>query len=219
MAGKPRSSRKTRVAGRTEEVSHAAPRRDPRRAILDAAEAVIAEKSLPRASVEDIAKKAKVSTDVLHAYFSGKPAILRALGDRFCEQVIELSRQASRTGIWANTSPRDFVELCVRSIVDIVFEREALVRALLAHGTLDPAISAALVRIGADVTARAHGVLPECQGSPKIDKRKLGYALSMAAAVAHQSILLARDWSGEYISRGEVAHETVRAACAYLGLD
>jgi AcrR family transcriptional regulator len=219
MAGR-RSSRKTRAAAKAdEEVSRVATKpRDVRSALLEAAEAVIIAEGLPRASLEQIAAKAKVSLDVLRGYFSGKPAILRALGDKFSDEVGGATKAATGSGIWANTAPRDFIEVCVRSILDVIFEREALIRALLGHGTLDPAVSASLVRIGSDLTTRVHGVLAECAGRPRIDRRRLGFALSMSAAVGHQAILLARDWSGEYIPRDEVTNETVRAACAYLGL-
>ena len=42
--------------------------------------------------------------------------------------------------------------------------------------------------------------------------------LSTAVAVVHQSILMKDPWSGVAMTQNEIADETVRATCAYLGV-
>jgi AcrR family transcriptional regulator len=107
---------------------------------MDAGEALIGEKGFVRATVDEISQRAGVTSDVFYGHFAGKGALLRALNERFCDQAMTVTDQATKSGIWTNATARDVVEVAVRSILDVVIDRQGLVRAVLAHGTTDPAL-------------------------------------------------------------------------------
>jgi len=106
-------------------------------ALLDAGEAAIVERGFARTTIEDVATRAGVSVDVFHAHFPGKGALLRALNDRFVDQMLAAVDASTRTGSWSTSRVRDVVEIAVRTILDVVDERQGLVRAFLAHGATD----------------------------------------------------------------------------------
>jgi AcrR family transcriptional regulator len=186
--------------------------------LLDAGEAVISERGFARSTVEDIANRAGVSLDVFHAHFGGKGALLRALSDRFVSQMIGAVDASTRTGSWQSSRVRDVVDIAVRSILEVVDERQGLVRAFLAHGATDRALAAGLRKIGAHMTSRLTHVMRDCQDASEggASERTVGFALMLGAAIAHHSVLVGSDWSGLGFTREQVAEETTRAISAYL---
>src|SRR5689334_8023738 len=114
-----RAARKSgkRASTALEEIDELATTREApaghRLAIMDAGEAVIGEKGFVRATVDDISQRAGVTSDVFYGHFAGKGALLRALNERFCEQAIAVTDQATKSGIWTNATARDVVELAV----------------------------------------------------------------------------------------------------------
>src|SRR5262249_35315275 len=78
-------------------------------AILPAGASVIAEKGFARATIEEIAGTAGVTPDIFYAHFQGKGALLRALNERFVEQMIGAIDSATRSGSWTNSYSADVV--------------------------------------------------------------------------------------------------------------
>jgi AcrR family transcriptional regulator len=195
------------------------PARDAeRRALLAAAEAAIAEKGFARTTVDDVAARAKLGTDVFYTHFQGMGALLRALSEQFAEQMIGVTDQSTRTGIWKGAAARDVVEVAVRSILDVVIERGGLVRAFLAHGATDPALAADLRRIGTHMAQRIIATLAECTDVPARPSRAIAFSLLTAVALAHHYILVGDEWSGVSFTKEQLTEEASRAICAYLGL-
>ena len=186
--------------------------------LLDAGEAVIVARGFARTTVEDVAQKAGVSVDVFHAHFAGKGALLRALNDRFVEQMIDAVDATTLTGSWSTARVRDVVEIAVRTILDVVHERQGLVRAFLAHGATDRALAAGLRKIGSHMTSRLVNVMKGCmdaKASPA-SERTVGFSLLVAAALAHHSILVGDDWSGVAFTRDELTEELTRSITGYI---
>ena len=190
----------------------------PRLAIMDAGEAVIGEKGFVRATVDDISQRAGVTADVFYGHFAGKGALLRALNERFCEQAMTVTDQATKSGIWTTATARDVVEVAVRSILDVVIDRQGLVRAVLAHGTTDPALAAGLRRVGVHLTTRLQQVMKETRSPPdeRPNERALAFSLLLSVALAHHTILVGDAWSGVHFEREELYSEMARAVAAYL---
>ena len=160
-----------------------------------------------------------MSVDVFYAHFQGKGALLRALNERFVEKVVTTIDDAIPTGVWANARARDILDLAVRSILDVVFEHEGLLRAFLAHGATDRSLAEGLKKIGSRLAERLGRALAETVDGRVVEPRQLALALVLAVGVAHHYVLVGDSWSGEAFSRDELAHETVRAISAYLALD
>lgn len=189
-----------------------------RRALLVAAEAIITEKGFARTTVEDVAERANVGTDVFYAHFQGMGALLRTLAGQFVDQMLVLTDQSTGAGIWKGAAARDVVEVAVRSIVDVVIERQGLVRALLTHGATDTSLANGLRAIGTHLSQRLVAVIAECTDVPARPSRAVAFSLLTAVALAHHYILVGDEWSGVPFSKEQLAEECSRMICAYLDL-
>lgn len=197
-----------------------APAALPRLSLLAAGEAVIAEKGFARATVEDIAARAGVSADIFYAHFSGKGALLRALCERWVTQMTTVTNDATRSGIWATATPSEIIDVAARSAIDAIYDHAPLVRAVLAHGTTDSALAAALKKIGTLLTRRAMKVIKEIKSKSEkhIGEREVAFCLLLAIALGHHAILVGADSTGHPFTRDDVAAEASRAIAAYLGV-
>ncbi len=186
--------------------------------LLDAGEAVIAERGFARATVEDIAQRANVSLDVFHAHFAGKGALLRALNDRFVQQMIGAVDASTATGSWSTSRVHDVVEIAVRTILDVVEERGGLVRAFLSHGATDRSLTEGLRKIGSHMTSKLVTAIASCtdaQRSPSTP-RTVGFSLLLSVALAHHCVLVGEEWAGVGLTREELREELTTAVSAYL---
>ena len=197
-----------------------APAALPRLSLLAAGEAAIAEKGFARATVEDIAARAGVSVDVFYAHFSGKGALLRAMCDRWVQQMTTVTNDATRSGIWDTASPSEMIDVAARSAIDAIYDHAPLVRAVLAHGATDASLAAYLKKIGTLLTRRVTKIIKETKAKTQkhIGEREVAFCLLTAIALAHHAILVGADSTGHPFSRDEVATEASRAIAAYLGL-
>ena len=143
---------------------------------------------------------------------------LRALSQMFLEQMTTVTEQSTQLGTWKGAPARDVVEVAVRSILDVVIDRKGLVRAFLAHGTTDASLAADLRMVGSHLSQRLVLVLAECTNVPARPSRAVAFSLLVAVALAHHYILVGDEWSGVSFSREQLAEETSRLVCAYLGL-
>jgi AcrR family transcriptional regulator len=185
-------------------------------ALLDAGELEIGLRGFARTKVEHVAERAGVSVDVFRAHFAGMGALLRALNTRFVEQMMAAVDASTASGSWRGARVRDVVEIAVRSILEVVQDRQGLVRAFLAHGTTDRALANGLRRIGAHMTDRLVVALRECSDAPAPRDRTVAFSLLLSVALAHHSILVGDDWSGVRFTRDELAEEASRVIGAYL---
>src|SRR5581483_8365172 len=83
MGRKPTSSAARRV--RT-------PDGEARGAIMTATEALLAKRPLHELSVTDIARAAGTSRGIVYFYFAGKSAVLAALAESVCDELVEIWR-------------------------------------------------------------------------------------------------------------------------------
>ncbi len=187
----------------------------PRILIMDAAEMLIAHVGFGVVTEDEIAKAANVSIDVFHAHFADKLALLRGLNERFCAQAIAVTDDATRSGIWDHAAPGEMIEVAVRSIIDVVLSRAALVKAVLSSD--DEELIEGFRRVGANVTARIMGVIEEMPTKDKPDERDVAFVFLLAVSLAHHAILVGPEWSGVAFEREELYDRGVRAVRGYLG--
>lgn len=186
--------------------------------LLDAGEAVIVERGFARTTVEDVAQKAGVSVDVFHAHFAGKGALLRALNDRFVDQMIGAVDASTATGSWSTSRVHDVVEIAVRTILDVVEERGGLVRAFLSHGATDRSLAEGLRKIGNHMTSKLVTALASCTDAKESPgtPRTVGFSLLLSVALAHHCVLVGEEWAGVGLTREELTEELTTAISAYL---
>ena len=187
-------------------------------ALLDAGEAAIVERGFARTTIDDVAQRAGVSVDVFHAHFPGKGALLRALNDRFVDQMLAAVDASTRTGSWTTSRVRDVVEIAVRTILDVVDERQGLVRAFLAHGATDRALAIGLRKIGTHMTTQLLAALGGCKdaGRRPVNARTVGFSLLLSVSLAHHCILVGEEWAGVGLTREQLTDELTTAISAYL---
>jgi len=187
-------------------------------ALLDAGEAAIVERGFARTTIEDVAERAGVSVDVFHAHFPGKGALLRALNDRFVDQMLGAVDASTRTGSWSTSHVRDVVEIAVRTILDVVDERQGLVRAFLSHGATDRALTAGLRKIGTHMTTKLVAAIDGCKdaGRSPANARTVGFSLLLSVSLAHHCVLVGEDWAGIGFTRQQLTDELTTAISAYL---
>ena len=214
MGKKPRSGKDDDPLARTRE----APTALPRISLLSAGEAVIREKGFARATVEEIATRAGVSTDVFHAHFTGKGALLRALCDRWIEQMSQITEDATRSGIWATSTGPEVVDIAARSAIDAIYEHAHVVRAVLAHGATDASLRGCLKKIGTLLTKRVAKVLKENKRKEDahIGDRQISFCLLTAIALAHHAILVGAESTGAPFNKDELASEASAMIAGYL---
>ncbi len=187
-------------------------------ALLDAGEAEIVARGFARTTIDDVARRAGVSVDVFHAHFPGKGALLRALNDRFVDQMLAAVDASTRTGSWSTSRVRDVVEIAVRTILDVVDERQGLVRAFLAHGATDRALAIGLRKIGTHMTTQLLAALSGCKdaGSRPVNARTVGFSLLLSVSLAHHCILVGEEWAGVGLTHDQLTDELTTAISAYL---
>lgn len=197
-----------------------APAALPRLSLIAAGEAVISQKGFARATVEDIAAYANVSTDVFYAHFSGKGALLRALCDRWVMQMTTVTNDATRSGIWATATPSEMIDVAARSAIDAIYDHAPIVRAVLSQCATDRMLAASLEKIGTLLTRRVMKVIKEIKtkGEKHIGEREVAFSLLLAISLAHHAILVGAGSTGHPFDRDEIASEATRAIAAYLGV-
>jgi AcrR family transcriptional regulator len=105
--------------------------------LLDAAEALIAEKSIADVSVPEIARRAGSSVGGFYARFRDKHELLRALEERFANELLDRVAEVAAPERWRGTPAAEIVRPCIAEFVALFREREALIRAFLFRATLD----------------------------------------------------------------------------------
>lgn len=106
--------------------------------LLDAGEAVIAERGLDACTVSEIVRRARSSVGVFYARFADREALLRCLHERFCEQATRGFESAFASERWERAPAAQIVRAAVTGLVAAEQARPALVRAFVQAAGRDP---------------------------------------------------------------------------------
>lgn len=102
--------------------------------LLDAAEALVAEKGFDEAGISEIAARAGSSVGGFYRRFRDKQGLLHALHERFCEEARATADAALDPERWAGATIVEILPEFVDFLARIFREREGLIRAFLMHG-------------------------------------------------------------------------------------
>jgi AcrR family transcriptional regulator len=108
--------------------------------LLDAAEALVAEKGFGDAGIAEIAQRAGSSVGGFYRRFRDKQRLLQALHERFCEEAKATADVALDPQRWAGAPVAEIWEEFSAFLVRIYREREGLFRAFLRCGISDPEV-------------------------------------------------------------------------------
>ncbi len=195
---------------------------ETRRRLLDAAEALIEEKGLADASIPEIVRRAGSSVGGFYARFQDKNALLRALEERFFDEMRGRVDLLSDPDRWAEAGIPVIARACVQELVSIFREREALIRALELRAAHDPSFIQDGLRFRRRVSERLCALLTTRKAEIRHPEPELAVDLcvQLAFALMHQLVLFGEIRAGSRVlSDGELVEELTRNVLAYLGAE
>jgi AcrR family transcriptional regulator len=190
--------------------------------LLDAAEALIADKGFDDVTVAEIAARAGFSVGALYSRFRDKQAVLHCLQDRFVEEAHLTTDSAFDPDRWQGASIEKIVDEMIAFLVRIHRERRGVVRELLARTMSEPQMVERKERLVAHVGERLLALLlvrTERIGHPD-PEAAVSFGLRFVLGMLEQAILFGD--TGAYgipTSDEKLAAELTRAFLGYLGVE
>jgi AcrR family transcriptional regulator len=189
--------------------------------LLDAAESLIVEKSISDVSIPEIARRAESSVGGFYARFRDKNELLRALEERFFNDVLERVNEIAEPERWRSVPVAEIVRPCVFEFVQMFREREALITAFLFRAAQDPDFIAEGLRFRRRVSEHISSLL--------LDRREeldhpdpevaIEVVVQMAIGLLQQMALSgAFHVDGRRLSDDRIVDEITRNFISYIGI-
>jgi AcrR family transcriptional regulator len=188
--------------------------------ILDAAEALAAEKGFADAPVTEIVRRAGSSVGAFYARFPDKQALLHALYDRFLEQATATADDALDPARWEGARIPELVGEVVRFLVEIYRERRGLMRAFVVRQRSDQTLQARRERLSHYVNDKLAALLLARRDeiAHPHPERAAAFGLTLVFSTLDDVMLFGEMRSGRLaLSDADLAAELTRAYLAYLG--
>ena len=189
--------------------------------ILDAAEALVAEKGFEDATVSEVVRRAGSSVGSFYGRFRDKDGLLYALYERHLEQATATADAALGPARWEGADIAEILGAVVRFLVSIYRERQGLIRAFVVRNHLDPEFRARQERLSHYVSEKLSRLLLARVGEIRHPEptRAAAFGLTMAVSAIESVVLFGELRSDALaLSDDELARELVRAFLAYLGV-
>lgn len=190
--------------------------------ILDAAEALLADRNFDELRIEDVVKKAKTSVGVFYSRFRDKNALLDTLYERNQQTAIKRFEKLDAS-YWRDASVEEIVRDRVRAAVKSHREHRGIYRALVLRGYLKPdwryrdpveRDKLAVGRFGTLIEAHRDEIAHE-------DARQAGaMAALLIMSVLRETILFGDSTaSAVNLDDARLEAEIIRLVLAYLGVE
>lgn len=190
--------------------------------ILDAAEALIAERGLAGMSIPEVARRAGSSVGGFYARLRDKNELLRALEERFFQEVSDRLEALADERRWRDASVEEIVAAAVDELVTVTEARRELIRAFLFRATQDSKIRDHAIEFRRLVSARMGGLLLARGPVASHPEPAVAVDLSVQAAFAlmQQHVLFDGTYAaGRALSGAEVRREITRFVLSYVGIE
>jgi AcrR family transcriptional regulator len=203
--------------------------REPRQArsrrtldrILDAAEALMAEKGFEDAPVAEVVRRAGSSVGAFYARFRDKDGLLYALYDRYLEQAMATTDDALDPARWEGVALPETLGSVVRFLVSVFREQRGLIRAFVMRNHADPGFAAREARLSRYVGEKLAGVLLAHRDAIRHPEpeRAVRFGLNMVFSTIESMVLFGETRSSDLaVDDDRLAAELTRAYLAYLGV-
>jgi len=190
--------------------------------ILGAAEKLIEEKGLADASIPEIVRRAGSSVGGFYARFEDKAQLLRALEERFFDDVYRRLEHLAEVGRGHPASVAEIVRACVAELVGVTRARSRLIQAFVFRAAQDPSFHAEALRFRTRVSERVKEILlagRERLGHPE-PALAVDFGVQLAFGLMFQLVLLGEvRAAGRVLSDAELAREIERVVLRYLGVE
>jgi AcrR family transcriptional regulator len=190
--------------------------------ILDAAEELIADKGLADTSIPEIVRRAGSSVGGFYARFRDKNQMLRALEERFFDDLRQRVDDLTDPKRWVAAPIDKILRGCVQELVDTFRSREGLIRAFTFRASQAPKFIEGDRQFRAGVSQRLTALL-----SPRFDEFNhpdpelaIELAVQLAFGLMHQLVI-----SGEFrvgkrrLTDGDLVDELTRNFLTYAGVE
>jgi len=189
--------------------------------VLDAAEALLADKRFEDIHVTEIASRADTSVAAFYRRFKDKEALLHALHERICEEAFATADDALQPERWEGAGIREILDTVVPFLIDALEGREALDLAVYQRGLTDAAMRERSDRLILYVMEGLSRLLLERRaeiGHPE-PERAVSFALVQMFAVLVQIYTTGRrDVALVRMGDREITRELTNSCLAYLGM-
>ena len=189
--------------------------------ILDAAERLIEEKGISDASVPEIVRRAGSSVGGFYARFRDKNELLRAIEERFFNELDLRVQDLADPGRWSGLPITAILRACVRELVGTFRERHALIGAFLARAARDPEFMADGLRFRRQVSQRILALLMTRIDEISHPDPEVGIDLCVqfAFGLMNQAVIFGEIRAGSRrLTDRDLETELERAFLAYLGV-
>lgn len=189
--------------------------------ILDAAEALLAEKRFEDMHVAEVARRANTSVAALYRRFKDKEGLLHALHERLCEEAFATADAALAPERWVGAQIREILDTVVPFLIEVLQDRQALDLAVYQRGLTDEAMrerSSRLSRYVIDGLAKL--LLERRDEMAHADpEHAVSFSLfQMLAMLNHTYTAGFRDIAMPGMSDEDIAREITTSCLAYLGV-
>lgn len=188
--------------------------------ILDAAEALVAEKGFEDTPVAEIVQRAGSSVGAFYARFPDKEALIHALYERYLEQATATADAALDPERWSGAELEEIIDAVVRFLVSVYREQRGLIRSFVLRNHTHPEFQARRERLSHYVNDRLTSLLLARRNSiaHPDPERAARFGLMIVFSVLDNAILFGETRSGALaLSDEDLAAELVRTYVAYLG--
>lgn len=188
--------------------------------ILAAAETLIEEKGLADASIPEIVRQAGSSVGGFYARFQDKAQLLRALEERFFDDVYERLERLAEASRGRDGSVVQVVKACVAELVSVTRARTRLIQAFVSRAAQDADFHADVLRFRTRVSERVKDLVlgsGERLSHPE-PALAVDLGVQLAFGLMFQLVLLGEvRAAGRVLSDGELAREIERVVLGYCG--
>ncbi len=188
--------------------------------LLDAAEALIAERGLEGLSIPEIVRRAGSSVGGFYARFADKNQLLRALEERFFLEVSARLEALADARRWRDAAPATVVEAAVAELVSVTLERAPMIRVFLYRAVQDPDVRENGLRFQRQVGERL-GPLLLAGASARHPDPALAFDLAVTTAFAlmQQHVLLdGLQAAGRRLTEKDLRREITTLVLSYVGI-
>jgi len=190
--------------------------------LLDAAEALLIEGGLERATVPNIAARAGLSVGVVYRRFPDKDALVRAVYERFFDRARAASLHTGNLDWWRGIALPDIARTLVTNVVAQHRHNRHLLRALAAYtSTADAAFRRRVDELNAHTMDRLASILlaRRAKITHPQPERAVRFGLFVVAAAMRAMIQSDDARLAPFgIAEGQLADELTRMYLRYLGV-
>ncbi len=189
--------------------------------MLDAAEALLADRSFEAVSVAAVAERAGVTIGAFYARFPDKDALLEALEERVTDAVLGVVSRATDPARWQGTTVAEALRAYLDDLVTVYHATRGAGRALVLRSHTDAGLRRRLERLNAEGPPRVLDFLLRHGGIRHPDpERGLEIGLLTIRSTLRELVLFDERWPGGSAFPAPIlADELTRLFLRYLGID